>query len=76
VLVFVEATWATRLERLAERGVGADEAAAADAHPNEAELDAVRDRADIHVENNETVQDAVESVVTALHGLGVAVDSR
>ncbi len=47
----------------------------ADAHPNEAEVDAVRERADVYVQNNETVEDAIDSTIAALDRLGVAVSS-
>ena len=75
VVVFVEASRARSLERLTERGIGAVEVAVADAHSNEAEVDAVRERADVYVQNNETVEDAIDSTIAALDRLGVAVSS-
>jgi dephospho-CoA kinase len=74
VLVFLETADKQRVRRLAERGVGRDDAAAADSHPNEAEVDYVRERADTIVVNNGRIPDAVAATLEALTGLGVASD--
>jgi len=61
--VFIDAPWD---KRVSWRGVAAEELQAADAHPNEAEIDRVRDAADLVVMNDGTPDDAVTLVVRAV----------
>lgn len=69
-VVFIEASWERRTAWLVERGVTGTEAETADAHPNESELDAVRDRADVVVPNDGDLERVVANVVRALDGAG------
>ena len=71
VTVFVEAARDRRLAWLAERGVSNEAASAADAHPNEAEVDAVLARADVVIENDGSISDAVDHAIAALTTLGL-----
>lgn len=61
--VFIDAPWD---KRVSWRGVAAEELQSADAHPNEAEVDRVREEADLVVMNDGTPDDAVALVLRAL----------
>jgi dephospho-CoA kinase len=69
-LVFVDTSWERRLAWLVDRGVSVPEALAADNHPNEGELDAIRNRADLVVTNDADLEVVVTSVVRSLDSLG------
>lgn len=69
-LVFVEASWQRRKAWLSQRGVSEVDAEAADRHPNESELDAVRDCADLVVSNDADVERVVAAVVSVLEDAG------
>lgn len=71
VVVFIEAAPDQRAQRLARRGVG-DQDIAADSHPNEADLPAVRDRADVVIDNGAELHDALEATLAALARFGIA----
>lgn len=62
-LVFIDAPWD---RRLSWRGIAAEELQAADAHPNEAEVDRVRDGAKLVVMNDGTLEDAITQVLGGL----------
>jgi dephospho-CoA kinase len=72
VVVFIEAASNQRAQRLARRGVSDQDIAAADSHPNEADLPAVRDRADIVIDNGAELHDALEATLAALTRFGIA----
>jgi dephospho-CoA kinase len=72
VVVFIEAASNRRAQRLARRGVSDQEIVAADSHPNEADLPAVRDRADIVIDNGAELHDALEATLVALARFGIA----
>jgi hypothetical protein len=69
-LVFVDTTWERRLAWLVERGVSVPEAVAADSHPNESELDAMRNRADLVVANDADLEVVVSTVDRSLDAVG------
>lgn len=69
-LVFVDTSWERRSAWLAERGVSESEAMAAEAHPNERELDAVKGRADLVVANESDLDRVVAQVVRSLDEVG------
>jgi dephospho-CoA kinase len=71
IVVFVDASHDERVRRLADRGIDADEAAGADMHPNEAEVDQVRQRADILIENCGSIVSAIDIAAASLEALGV-----
>lgn len=70
VLVFIETPWERRVEWLAERGVSAPAAIAADSHPNESELDDVMSQADLVVANNTDLDSVLAAVVAFVHQRG------
>jgi cytidylate kinase len=72
VVVFADADVDRRAERLASRGVTYEDAIAADSHPNEADVPAVRDRADILVDNDADLGEALTTTLAALSTLGLA----
>jgi dephospho-CoA kinase len=72
VVVFIEAAPDQRAQRLARRGVGDQDIVAADSHPNEADLPAVRDRADVVIDNGVELHDALEATLAALARFGIA----
>jgi dephospho-CoA kinase len=72
VVVFIEAAPDQRAQRLARRGVGDQDIVAADSHPNEADLPAVRDRADVVIDNGAELHDALEATLAALARFGIA----
>ncbi len=69
-VVFVHTPLDRRLEWLTERGVSGPEAAAADRHTNEAQLDAVRGKADLVVTNDAGLDGVVAQVINALEEAG------
>ena len=62
-IVFIDAPWD---KRLSWRGITAEELQAADAHPNEAEVDRVRCAAGLIVMNDAEIEEAVAKVLSAL----------
>jgi dephospho-CoA kinase len=71
LVVFVDATWDRRAQRLTERAGSRDGLRAADAHANEAGVDDVRKRADVVVHNEASLDDAVSAALEALEVFGV-----
>jgi dephospho-CoA kinase len=72
VVVFIEAAPGQRAQRLAGRGVRDQDIVAADSHPNEADLPAVRDRADIVIDNGAELPNALGATLAALARFGIA----
>jgi len=62
-LVFIDAP---QDRRLSWRGMAVEDLEAADAHPNEAEVDRVRDGADLVVMNDGALEDAITQVLSGL----------
>jgi dephospho-CoA kinase len=74
LLVFVDASFERRLDRVSSReGITRAELEAADQHPNEAEVLALRGFADIVIDNErdgpEALAEAIETIVTASRAL-------
>lgn len=67
--VFVDARRERRAAWNAERGIPDADAALADTHPNESELEEVKKRADLIVTNEGTVDHAVSLIVESLDAL-------
>jgi dephospho-CoA kinase len=65
-LVAVDASTDIRTDRLQERGISREEAARADVHPNESELEEVLAMADLRIPADTSVEDAVEHVMAWL----------
>ncbi len=63
LVVFVDLPPEMRRSRLESRGITPGAIAAADAHPNEAEVDAVRAMADIVVDNSGLPKDTLDEIV-------------
>lgn len=71
IVVFVDVDFRRRLAWQAARGVTEEDALAADAHPNEAEVDHVKNAADLVLGNNGSIEQATNEVVSALVERGV-----
>ena len=70
-VLFIDTPWERRLQWMRERGVDEEQARAADAHANEAEVPGVQRRADAVIVNIGTLEEAVSESVSAVTLLGL-----